>query len=142
MRYILIGFILAATGCAGERQPSSFPISYDTDDSPEEAKIYIRYVNEEKQDVCLYPTNWPGSDGRIDSGKDRVFITVAGKRYTTVDFDSGYCPGCVLNVHPGDEVVGFFNYEDFGLPPSEYRKGKALDFSPMGTYCPSRMRNR
>lgn len=136
MRYS-IAFALITTGCVAVSQPSSFPISYIAEDSPKEARIYLKYRNDGKMNSCLYSTNWPGNDGRIDSGKGRVFITVDGKYYSTADFDSGYCPSCALKVEPGHEVTGFFNYKDFDLPTADYMKEKSLKFSPMASSCSS-----
>lgn len=136
MRYFAVIFSILA-GCVTVGQQKSFPIYYITDDSPKEGKIYVVFKNEKKQDLCFYPTNWPGIDGRIDSGKNRVFITVDGKYYSTIDFDSGYCPACVTKVQAGQELRGFFNYKDFNLPSEAYSKEKSLKFSPMASDCSS-----
>lgn len=140
MRYI-VSVALMVTGCVSATLPSPFSISYVAEDSPENAKIYVKYTNDSRNNLCIYPTNWPGSDGRIENGKGRVFIEVDGKSYSTEEFDSGYCPGCVLRIEPGQEIIGFFNYEDFGLPQAAYMKDKSLKFSPIATYCSSRAQN-
>jgi hypothetical protein len=129
---------LALTACVAAGEPSVFRIAYHAEDSPRDQRIYIKYRNDTGRDICLYPTNWPGRDGKIDSGKGRVFLESSNKVYTTEDFDAGYCPKCVLKVRPRTEIVGFFNYQDFGLPAPDYLKAKVLKFSPEASFCSSK----
>lgn len=128
-----LAFCLAA--CVAVVPPSAFPIEYSFKDSPEDAKIYVTYRNETKKYICLYPTNWPNAQGEIDTGKGRVFIEISGNRFTTEDFDIGYCPGCTISVSPNHELIGYFKYSDFNLPKSSYEMKKTLIFSPKANYC-------
>lgn len=138
MRFFALAAMLLM-GCAMQH-PSLFSLKYAVDDAPKEGKIYVKYNNSLNKDVCIDPANWPSAHGEIDSGMDRVFIEVSGHRYTTEDFDTGYCPGCFSRVRSGSSLVGFFKYSDFGLPIEDYSKEKVLTFSPMATYCRSKLR--
>lgn len=127
--------LLCLSACASDPILEAFPITYAVEDAPDQARIYLRYKNETQSPVCLYPTSWPDAHGRIDSAKGRAFVNVSGRKYTSVDFDTGYCPGCALRVQPGAEVVGFLNYSDFSLPHSDYHEKKSVSFAASGTRC-------
>lgn len=135
MKHLLAG-ALVLSGCVAASQSSTFAINYETRDAPTEERVYVKYRNTYDQDVCLYPANWPEADGKIDSGKGRVFIVVDDTKYSTQDFDSGYCPTCLVRVEPGKEAVSHFNYRDFDLPSAFYSRPKSLDFTPIGASCP------
>lgn len=137
MRYFIVAAIILA-GCVAVDQESSFVISYTVEDSPKDERIYVRFYNDRKRAVCLYPTNWPDEDGHIESGNGRVFINVYGKKYSTTDFDGGYCPGCSLRINPKQEIMGFFKYSDFKIPSEYFSIEKSLEFSPTAFYCSSR----
>jgi hypothetical protein len=111
-----------------------------TEDKPQNEKIYLSYHNQTKYEICIDPIHWPNINGEIDTGKDRVFISVSGKRYTIVNFNTGYCPGCQITASPGSTLSGFFRYSDFGIPVEDYYKEKVLTFSPIATYCHSKHR--
>ncbi|MBI1406336.1 MAG: hypothetical protein GC145_09450 [Caulobacter sp.] len=130
-------FLLAMvlTGCATVGQSSMIPISYVSEDRPSEGRMYVRFTNGTGKSLCLYPTNWPGADGRIDTASDRVSITIGGASFSTADFDSGYCPGCQTKVAPGEGIVAFFNYKDFNIPEYQYGSEKTLVFRPIASIC-------
>jgi hypothetical protein len=120
-------------GCA--TVAASIPIQYIYSDAPSRAGIELSYVNRTNRTVCLSPSQWPNSAGKINQA-NRVSLIVDGQRYPIEVFNTGYCfGGCPTYVEPGQRVRAFVPYRDFKLPPALASKSKQLEFSPSGYVC-------
>ncbi len=115
--------------------PKSFQIDFELVDLPVEERIEIRYHNDQGQTVCLLPEFWPNKAGKIHQASDRVFLVVENQRFPIADFNTGYCPKCVLKVKPGDTVRASMSYSSFGVPEYLFPKAKQLVLNSKAFVC-------
>lgn len=131
----IVALGLATLSCATASQ--LLPLDYTYNDQPQQKRIEVRYRNVSPQGLCVLPEHWPNPGGKIDQNGDAVFLVVGGRRFPLEPFNTGYCPGgCATYVAPGQEIVGFIRYRDFGLPADLEVAGKRLELAARGFSCP------
>ena len=133
MRCFCLAIALLLSGCAGARGLN--PIEYRFLDVPEERRIEVVFHNYLGYTVCLSPDTWPNQAGKIDQASEYVFLMIDGRRFPIEDFNTGYCPGCWLQVSPGETVTASIPYSDFGVPKDLENLEKDLVLSPVACRC-------
>ena len=131
--FFAIVFLVVAA-CATSLVTSHLVVS--TVDNMDMRRIEVRYRNNADQGVCVAAEDWP-SNGMVQQGGDRVFLSVGGERFAIEDVNAGYCVGsaCITRIAPGEEIGGWFSYESFRLPERLRNSPKTLNFSPTGYLC-------
>lgn len=71
----------------------------------------------------------------MDQDGDSVFLEIGGERFPMQRFNTGYCPGCVSRVPPGQTITALISYSEFRLPPELYGEPKKLIFQPLAYRC-------
>lgn len=133
MRCFALIILLIMSGCVGPK--TKIPIEYQFIDIPEERRIELRYQNDLKYTVCLFPEVWPNQAGKIDQASDSMILVIEGESFPVIDFNTGYCPGCAIRVSPGEDVKTSVSYDDFNVPEHFETSEKILDFSPFVFRC-------
>ena len=132
----LIALVVSVTGCVSVFDP--IPIEYEFLDDIPGHRVELRYLNNLEFATCLLPGSWPNLGGKINDASTRVFLVVGDERLPIRDWNTGYCgqpDGCATHVAPGDRVLAFISYSDFGLPERLYEQPKSLEFSPVAYKC-------
>jgi hypothetical protein len=132
---MVIGICVLAVACVTQDTTSSFDIPYFYEDLPQSQSLVLQYINKYQKAVCLTPSDWPNSAGRLDQDPSNVWIEIEGKRFGIRPFNTGYCPKCARKVKPGDHITGKISYNDFDVPTHLYGAKKSLHFQPKGFHC-------
>ena len=136
MKYISFIMIFLLSGCAVNKT-ARFRIEYEFIDNPAERRVELHYVNNYERTVCLSLDTWPNSSGAIGFASEHVILRINGTRYHMKEMNTGYCPGCVIKVAPGEKVIGTIPYELFMIPESLVFADKELELIVNGYFCRS-----
>jgi hypothetical protein len=108
-------------------------------DDPSERRLHVTFTGMSKRQMCL-GHDWPSSGSMFTEGGSStgVYLFVNQRIYA---FEStqyrGYCTDlrCYNPVRRGETREGYFSYDGFGLPESEYGATKVLKFKPQPFWC-------
>ena len=135
MKTILIALTILVSACA-TAAVRYVTINYTVLDQPESRSLKLVYSNDQAKNVCIDSSNWPTPNGIIDNSGTEFYVEVDGNRHL-LKRQQDYCPGCGVNVKPGQSVEATLKYEAFDLPDSLYSKPKSLHLKSVGFFCRS-----
>ena len=130
---ILVLTLLLIVSCASTTQ--LITIEYNFLDNIRERRIDLSYKNGTSHRLCLSPEDWPNSGHKLNQAGNEVFLVIGDKRFPIENFNTGYCPHCVIRVNPGQQINASIPYGDFSLPESLYHEVKQLEFRPAAYRC-------
>lgn len=110
-------------------------LPYRMVDEPGNQRIQLRYHNDTNSAVCFETEAWPNQAGKLNYAADQVFLVVKNQRFPVENFNTGICPGCMLRVAPGREIVGYIPYTDFKLPTPLWNEPKELEYDLVAFTC-------
>lgn len=126
-------YLLMVAGCQSAGQ--TFPVEYAISDNPDNLTFDLAFRNTTERNVCLTPTYWPNSAGKLNQAEALVSVTIGGQSFPISDFNTGYCPGCSTKVRPGQLVTASIPYSEFEIPNRLHDEPKTLIFNPVGSHC-------
>ena len=128
---MIYSLVLAACQSTGQ----TLPIEYTLADNFDNLAFDIAFRNTSGRAICLTPTHWPNSAGKLNQAEGLVAVTIHGQSFPISDFNTGYCPGCRTKVLPGQLVTASIPYSEFQIPNRFHDEQKVLTFNPVGSYC-------
>lgn len=132
---VLVGALFLAS-CASLGRVLVMPTDYVVSDNVQQQRLDLSFTNSLDEPVCLTPSQWPNSGGKLHYQGDRVYVMIGIDRYQYSDFNLGYCPGgCSLRVEPGETISSFIPYKYFGIPENQFSATKQLIFESHMAFC-------
>jgi len=133
----LIFSALLITSCTTHVFYKMIIIPYTYEDQSSSKTFRLTYKNTTQHQICVSTENWPNAAGKINGASSNVWVEIEGSHtpYKIADFNTGYCPGCVSKVNPGETITGTIPYSEFSIPQSLSGNNKILRFRPQGYIC-------
>jgi hypothetical protein len=134
MRILLLSLTFTSVVSCGV-STELFVAEYEYSDNVKEGRIDLVFKNDRSHTVCLLPEFWPNRAGKFNQGSELVSLIIDGTEFAIEDFNTGYCPSCVIAVVPGEEVIASVKYADFDLRDQFYNREKTLVYELKVYYC-------
>lgn len=117
----LVVAALFLQGCAllGKRDVSAFIVNYEflITDRPEAFLYELRLISRDPRAICVAINSWPSDSSALYEGKRAVLTSSNGANIlASATASTGYVPGVMHKIMPGESLTGSVPYSLFGEP--------------------------
>ena len=145
VKWAVVPLTLVLVGCAGRGDPPElFPAHpneylFTSAIRPNEMRATLSITSTTDRNLCIGALVWPDARGRVNFGRDYLYIEMPGERLQFRDQNMGsFPPGTIQSVRigPGETVEASVSLEDFeGVTPQTDWANADLAYEITPTVC-------